>query len=330
MGAFKVTQDSFYYFSSHVLLVAQIKRIALTTIASMPASRRKSDDTCTSTKRQRTTSKAALDNDELIVVKKTGIDECATTKTEQLLVSAEGRNVMWKGALLAKGSPLSPIARKLGGLMGGDETGTVCLIFPKGVKLPSSCAVRVRGCVRWVADEGSLALFVDEVIEHTTASPESSFHFSKVAVNLVFCRSAPVLRIAVLVLCGEDPASYRVLVKKSADGFELPWAQPAQLEVLRETALRVASSALPTMPLATLTSLNSSVVEFDPTEDGMKLFTSLSISKSIMHESVILLTCDNCCRLPGVVHRIHSKDCFKGKGRSRCWLAVARARTSGP
>ena len=297
----------------------------------MPASRRKSDDTrCTSTKRQRTSSRAVVDNDELIVVKKTGIDEhCATTKTEQLFVSAEGRNVMWKGALLAKGSPLSPIARKLGGLMGGDETGTVCLIFPKSVKLPSSCAVRVRGCVRWVADEGSLALFVDEVIEHTTASPESSFHFSKVAVNLVFCRSAPVLRIAVQVLCGEDPASYRVLVKKSADGFELPWAQPAQLEVLRETALRVASSALPAMPLATLTSLNSSVVEFDPTEDGIKFFNNLFISKSIMHEYVIWLTCENCCRLPSIVHRIYSKDCFEGKGRSCCWLAVARARTSG-
>jgi hypothetical protein len=132
------------------------------------------------------------------------------TTAELLLSSA---SVWWRGRVLelTDESPLAAIAGSLGGVIGGDVTGTVCLIFSNDVVCPpSSAIVLVRGKVRWVAGKGAIALFVDTVTEQPEGpGPE------KVPEQLVFCRSAPVMGVAVQIIGGDDPDSYRVLIKKN-------------------------------------------------------------------------------------------------------------------
>ena len=202
-----------------------------------------------------------MGKEEIIAKKARTISSASskTVKTAELSVSA---HVTWEGALLRKDSELSPIAERLGGVMGGDDTGTVCLIFPSGGSAPKGGVVQVNGAVRWVKDEGSLALFVDKVIQHTKVKNQQDPN-----ETIVLCMSAPVVRIAVLVLGGEDPASYRVLVKKSEDAHQLPGDQPVEEEGYRQTALRILSSALPILN-AKLSALQSSVIEFGCGDEG--------------------------------------------------------------
>jgi hypothetical protein len=146
--------------------------------------------------------------------------------------------------------------------MGADETGTICLIFADGVETPPCAATFLaRGKVRWVPDKGALALFVDAVIVQPEPGPES------VPQELVFCRSAPVTFVAVHVVGGEDPESYRVLVRKSKTGeFELPGDHAAEHETARDTAVRVLSTCPATVKVQ-LTALDVVVIDLGPSDE---------------------------------------------------------------
>ena len=158
-------------------------------------------------------------------------------------------------------SSLTPVSERLQGTMGGDATGSICLIFPGDMQPPAGSVVLVKGEVQWVADKGSIALFVDEAFcSLTEPGPE------RIPQQLLFCRSAPVTQVAILMLGGDDPEAYRVLVRKNKDGgSELPCAQPSGKEGLRETALRIMSSTCPSLlKEARLTSLEGVVLDLGP------------------------------------------------------------------
>ena len=190
--------------------------------------------------------------------------------------------VTWKGRVLdtaAAGSSLNAIAERLGGVMGGDETGTICLVF--GTKKPdhSDRVLLVKGEVKWVVNTGSLALYVNEFADSAEAQPA----VDNVARNLVVCRSAPIVRVAVCVLGGEDAESYRVLIRKNKTGdFELPWTQPAESEGLRETAGRLLPLSLPAMLAKTqLTALQSTSIHLDEGDgpESLIIFTARLFGK---------------------------------------------------
>ena len=181
------------------------------------------------------------------------------------LVLAKSSPVTWKGRILelANDSPLHAIGTRLGGAMAGDETGTVCLMFNSCAVCPApGTAVLVRGVFRWVVDKGAVALFVDE-IQQAEAGSEI------VLEQVIFCKSAPVVGIAVQVIGGEGDEFYRVLVKKKKAGeFELPWGKACDVESSQETALRIISSSFPATVKAQLTCLDGVVIDLGTRDDG--------------------------------------------------------------
>ena len=211
------------------------------------------------------------------------------TSTAGLVMSTKAT---WKGRMLATAddSPFTAIADRLEGVMGGDATGTICLIFPSDVQ-PPACehGVVVSGTVKWVADKGAMALFVDEVKEQTESSPDQE----KIPEQVLLCRSAPVVAVAVQVMGGEDAESYRTLVKKNKGTCELPWAQPIDSETSRQTALRILTS-LPSTMKARLTALEPCVIDLGPGDDD--------------------------CNEWIIIYTARSFEKVKGKGASSDWL----------
>lgn len=166
----------------------------------------------------------------------------------------------------AEGSALNAISERLGGEMGGDETGTICLVFRDKKPDHSDRVLLVKGDVKWVVDTGCLALYVNEFAESSESQPV----VDNIARNLLVCRSAPIVRVAVCVLGGEDAESYRVLIRKNKTGhFELPWTQPAESEGPREAVGRLLDSSLPAMLAKTqLTALQSTTIHPDKGDAG--------------------------------------------------------------